>query len=137
MRRTAQVVATEGRQATIRFRRTKACEHCGGCISFGTDQAEVSLRNALDAKPGDWVVVELHAKGMLQASLLMYILPLCMLLLGVWLGSKISDVWGVVLGLLGAGLVFGVLRLLEPKFARMGRFSPRMIDFGTEPEGEE
>ena len=135
MQRTAQVVSLEGNKATLRFKRTKACAHCGGCISFGTDQAEVQLKNTLNAKPGDWVVVELHAKSMLQASLLMYILPLCMLLAGLYIGTRVSDLLGIILGLLGAGIVFLVLRFLEPRFEKATRFQPKMIAFG-EPQDE-
>ncbi len=134
MQHTAQVVSLQGKDAIVQFTRSKACAHCGGCIYLGSDQGEVQLRNELNACVGDWVVIELEAKGLLRASLLMYILPLCMLLLGIAIGVQVSDVLGIVLGLGGAALVYLVLRLLEPKFQRMPTFKPRMISFGTQPD---
>lgn len=121
------VVDVQGEDAIVRFVRTKACAHCGGCISFGENEAQVTLKNTLDAKAGDCVRVELHAKSVLEASLLVYILPLCLLLLGVAFGSRISDLAGILLGLLGAGSVYVALRLLEPRISRMTKFHPRMI----------
>lgn len=128
MHQMGRVVSVDGNIATVRFVRSKMCERCGACIHFGDKEAEVEIKNTLDAKEGDMVRVELRAKSFLQASLIAYILPLIMLVLGVALGTQISDLWGVILGILGAALVFFVLRALEPRFARKEKFNPRMID---------
>lgn len=115
----------------VRFTRSKTCEHCGACMHFGDTQAQVELKNTLGAGVGDTVTVELHAKSFLQASMLVYVFPLIALLLGVALGSRISEVWGIVLGLAGVGAVFVVLRLLEPRFQRKGKYNPRMVGIVT------
>ncbi len=129
MDQSARVIAVDGKKATVRFTRSQACAHCGACIHFGSDQAEVVVNNLLNAKVGDRVVLELHAKSFLQASLWAYVLPLCLLLFGVYFGSRQSDLLGVLLGLGGAAAGYLILRLREPKFSRMSKFNPRMISF--------
>lgn len=127
MHQSGRVVRVNGGVATVRFMRSKACEHCGACIYIGDTEAEVEIKNTLEALPGDMVRVELQAKSFLQANLLAYVLPLCLLIAGVALGSRISDVWGVVLGLVGAGSCFFILRALEPRLKKSNRFHPRMV----------
>ena len=121
------VMETVGDKAVVRFTRTKACLRCGACMSLGENEAQIELPNTLQAHVGDNVSVELHEKGLLRASLLAYVLPLCALLLGVLLGTRWSDIAGLILGLLFAGLSYALLRRLEPRFARMEVFRPRMI----------
>ena len=128
MRHIGKVVRLERDRAFVRFERTKACENCGACMYVGDKEAEVSLENILHAEVGDYVQVEMQIKGFLHASFLAYIVPLCMLLVGIVLGSLWSDAWGAVLGIAGAGLAYLLLRLLEPKFAKMKKFVPNMVE---------
>ena len=113
------VTETNGENVTVRFMRTKACANCGACMTIGENEAQVEIANTLHARVGDAVRVELHEKGLLKASLFAYILPLCALLLGIALGIRISNLAGMLIGLLCAGLVYVLLHLLEPRFARM------------------
>lgn len=121
------VMEVNGDKAIVRFTRTKACLRCGACMSLGENEAQVELSNTLQAQVGDSVRVELHEKSLMRASLYAYMLPLCALLLGVIAGTRINDLTGLLLGLTLAGLSFVLLRWLEPRFARMEAFHPRMI----------
>lgn len=58
-------------------------------------------------KPGDRVVIGIEESALLKATLISYFIPLCMLLLGAWLGSAFGD--GDVYGAIGAtlGLLLG------------------------------
>lgn len=128
------VTQTNGENATVRFMRTKACVNCGACMTIGESEAQVEIPNTLHARVGDSVRVELHEKGLLRAGLLAYILPLCALLLGIALGIQISNVAGMLIGLGSAVLVYVLLHLLEPRFARMETLRPRMISIESNQE---
>lgn len=128
------VTQTNGENATVRFMRTKACVNCGACMTIGENEAQVEIPNTLHARVGDSVRVELHEKGLLRAGLLAYILPLCALLLGIALGIQISSVAGMLIGLGSAALVYVLLHLLEPRFARMETLRPRMISIESNQE---
>lgn len=133
MQHLGKVVRLEDNCAAVRFERTKACDHCGACAYIGDKEAEVILKNILQAQPGDYVRVEMQAKGFLEASFLVYIVPLCMLIAGIAVGSIWSDLWGALLGLFGAGLAYAGLRLLEPKFSKMQKFVPNMVSIEQAP----
>jgi positive regulator of sigma E activity len=103
-------------------------------MTIGENEAQVEIPNTLHARVGDAVQVELHEKGLLRASLLAYVLPLCALLLGIALGIQISNVAGMLIGLGSAALVYVLLHLLEPRFARMETLRPRMISIESSQE---
>ncbi len=120
------VVATEQGYATVRFMRTSACKSCGACLVAGDNEMEVKAVDELNTAEGDRVVVALKASSMLAASGLCYVVPLCLLLIGTYLGSLISEIWAVVLGLGTCALSFVILRLLEKRFKRSQRFVPHI-----------
>jgi len=121
------VVSTNNDTAVVRFERAAACERCGACIHFGETEAEIVVINKIGAQAGDIVCVELNTRHFLEANVFAYILPLFLLLLGVFIGSRKSDAFGAVLGLAFAGIGFMALRLLEPRFAAMTKFQPRIV----------
>lgn len=129
MDHTGVVVAVEGKNIRIRFPRSKACAHCGACMSFGNEYAETVIENSLSATVGDHVQVELAARSFLKASFLVYVLPLLALLVGLAVASVFfqSDLVAAGIALIFAGVVFLLLKFFEPKFSRMKEFKLRMI----------
>lgn len=124
--------------ATVVFKRSKACGDCHACVSFGTDQAQTELKNTLGAKVGDRVSIELHSGSIFKASLILYGIPLAALLIGAVIGNTISNLFTAIIGLGAAAVAFLIIRLLEPKFRRMGEFNPLMIEIvGHEETGPE
>lgn len=121
------VTEVTGDKAKVVFVRSKACENCKSCISFGSDEAIVEINNSLDAKVGDRVEIALHSSSMFKASLIMYGIPIAALLLGVYLGCKINDVWGAVIGIAAAIASLSVIRLFEGRISRLGQFNPAML----------
>jgi sigma-E factor negative regulatory protein RseC len=135
MKETGRVVETLGRDALVEFERTSACESCGACRRFGAQTMRLTLQNAIGARPGDRVVVEMDAKSVVSASLWAYAFPLAMLFLGALVGERLwqsglfSAQWPIgVLALCAAGLGFGVLRLLTPYFAKKRSLAPMMVE---------
>lgn len=127
MQQYGEVVEIKGSMAIIKFKRGKACEHCSGCISFSSTEAQIEVENILNAKVGDRVELVLHERSMLKASLIAYMGPLAALIIGVLIGSIWGEIYAAIGGVACALLAFMVLRLLEPKFERMAEFKPRMI----------
>ncbi len=117
-----------GTDAVIQFQRSKMCDHCGACMSVGDKEVVQRIQNTLGAKVGDYVEVYIPPKRIVQASMLAYVVPLLMLLLGVWVGSRISDIMALILGLFGCGIAYLVLRLLEQRRKLAEPFRPHMVD---------
>lgn len=128
LRQTGRVVELKGKMAVVRFQRTDACGHCNACFHFGSTEADIEIENICDAVVGDVVSIELHSGSMLKASAIAYGIPLIGLIVGVAVGSRIGDIYAAVGGILLCGAAFFILKGLNPRFARMGEFKPRMID---------
>ena len=125
--------------AKVVFDRKSACDKCRMCLTASGDKMKVyvEVKNTLGAKTGDRVSIELHSGSVFKASLILYGLPLVMLLAGVLLGSFISDLAAALIGIGAAACSFLILRLLEPKFKKMGEFAPRMIAIVGRDEPDE
>lgn len=76
MRQTGKVIETKGKKAVVRFVRSDACGHCNACFRLGSNEADIDIDNALNAQIGDLVGIEMHAKSVLKASLILYGVPL-------------------------------------------------------------
>ena len=102
------------------------CSHCGGCLAIGEKELETRVPNTLGARVGERVEVSMAGRRVLEASVLAYVIPLGFLLLGIWLGSCISDVCALLFGVAGCGIAFFVLRRLEKRKGFKQKFKPRM-----------
>lgn len=131
------VIGINGDMATVKFVRSKACAHCNACLSFGDNEAVVDIANTVGAVEGDTVSIVLHARSLVKASLIMYVVPLIALLVGAAAGSLISDLAAALIGIAAALGAFGIIRALEPRFARMSEFNPRMISIISHKEDAE
>ena len=120
------VTGLDGDTAIVRFTRGKMCAHCGACLAAGETHMETRVVNVLHAKIGDTVEVVIAPKKIVRASLLAYCVPLLFLLIGVWIGQMISDLWSGILGIGLSAAAFLLLRLVEPRFKRMRTFEPKM-----------
>ncbi len=128
MRQTGTVIAVNGSMATVRFKRTDACGKCHACFTLNSTEADIELENSVGARIGDTVLIELHSGSVLNASLIMYGIPLVALIAGVVIGSAAGDMYAALGGVLFACGAFFIIRAFEPKFSRMNKFKPRMID---------
>mgnify|MGYP002663119947 CR=1 FL=1 len=72
----------------------------------------------------------------LKASAIVYGIPIIGLILGVVVGSRFGEIYAAIGGVALSGLSFLILKKLEPKFAKMNEFKPRMTAFVNE-EGKE
>lgn len=131
------VVAINGNEATVRFTRGKMCEHCGACMSVGEKELELIVNNTLGAAVDDRVAVSLPPRRIVQASLLAYVIPLCALLAGVWLGSLHSDLFAMLFGVAGCLIAYLLLRIIEKRRNLRAAFQPQMTQILLPDEREE
>ncbi len=134
MRQTGKVIELKGKKAVVRFMRSDACGHCNACFRLGSNEADIDIENALKAKVGDVVGIEMHGKSVLKASLILYGVPLIALLAGAFIGSRLGDLYSALGGVLFAAGAFFILRALEPRFSRMTEFKPRMVEIMEQTE---
>lgn len=81
----ATVVSTREDKAVIRVEKTSSCNSCNASGACGTaslsrlfnfQAPELTVNNALDARPGDRVMVTIEERALLTGSFLLYITPL-------------------------------------------------------------
>lgn len=144
---TGIVVEVDGSKAKIAIERSEACNKCGACrLAERGQQMILTVDNAIQAKTGDRVTIDLKASSLLSATFIIYVLPLAALLLGVALGYWIADavnmprngdIYGAIGGIALAALSFGIIRLLEPRISKSRRYIPaiKRIVYENEDKG--
>jgi len=131
-REVGTVVAVKGELAEVRLPRGRRCEGCGSCcVAADGENMVTEALNAVSARPGDRVEVELPVTVSLRAAYILYGIPLLFFLAGLALGALLG-------GLLGAGgfnvplsLIFGFgmtafsYYLLSRRYSSRSRASSR------------
>ncbi len=118
---TARVIDVRGDEALLETQRQSACQSCSvkaGCGTstlskvVGQRSSRIIVRNTLQLKPGDEVVVAIEENALVQGSLLVYLLPLLMML-----GAGVVAEWlfahegiTILATLMGLGLSILVVR---------------------------
>lgn len=111
---------------TIRFERPEACGKCNAC-GTGSQKGEVTLPS--DCQVGAWVRVEMPEGRFVQATALVYILPLAGLLLGLFGGWKLgagSDLWTVLGALAGLVIALSSLYLVDRQLSKKPEWMPKI-----------
>jgi sigma-E factor negative regulatory protein RseC len=128
----------------VRTQRHTACESCqmkSGCgqqalvkLTPGKSSLEWSIRNTLDARAGDVVVLQIPETGILGASFLLYLVPLlCMVLAAAAasLGGVTSE--GTLTLAALSGLAAGIWFARKQALTRSDNpdYQPRMARFAS------
>lgn len=91
-----QIINIKDGVAYVKFMRTSACGKCHACGMLSTqNEIVVQVNNEFDAAVGDLVAVSIRMKKAMRASVLAYVFPLIMLILGVLVGWLLTNVWHV------------------------------------------
>ena len=126
MLRTGRVVSARDGELEVCFERPEACAHCGAC---GGQKEKTLVKLSGDVPVGRWIDVDMPEGQVLKASLLAYVIPLVMLLAGLWLGSLLfaqEALWAVA-GIVCMLLSWFVLRLLDRRVRNRGPWQPRIV----------
>lgn len=132
MLRTGRVISALDGKIEVCFDRPEACEHCGACTG---QKGHTLVVIESDAPLGCFVDVDMPAAQVLKASLMAYVIPLAMLLLGIALGSVLFQqeyLWAI-LGILFMLASWGILRLIESGLKKKEIWQPRVVK--VYPEG--
>ena len=126
----------DGKKATVIFARKGMCKDCGACLKAGPDEMMVEVENTLGARVGDVVAVELRQGVFIEATLVMYGLPLLALVIGLLVCRLIgaSDMVTVIAALGCAVAAFAAIRIFEPKLSRSLRFRHKMTEIVSRAE---
>ncbi len=140
---TGKVIALKGEHAWVQTIRTSACQSCAarsGCGQralasvTGGRANQVLVRNHIQARVGDEVVIGIEESALLGASLLVYALPLATMVLGSLAGNLAgpgSDGWAIAGGAAGLAAGFGVAWFCQRKGRR--RYEPRLLRVNPVP----
>ena len=130
MNEAAKVVATEGAWAWLESVAKSGCSACSVNHSCGTGLLSRLLgrrsfyscvKNTLDAKVGEQVIISIPERGLIAASLVLYVLPLCCFVVAAvltqWLFGVEAATISVAMVALGVGFIcaYGMARWLEGK----------------------
>lgn len=112
MIRVGQVIKSENGNCTIKFSRLETCKSCSQC-SHASKDTIIEL-------PGDYAVgsiVEVYMPDnqFLKASAIAYVFPLLMLILGLYVGSSISEKESVtaISAFISMGFALLVINIVE------------------------
>ncbi|WKY49004.1 SoxR reducing system RseC family protein [Eubacteriaceae bacterium ES3] len=97
MTKYGKIVAVKNGSAILQVPRSTACgDKCASCSSHcNQGMIEIEVKNNLDAQIGDHVEVESATHMVLGAAFLVYLVPLVMMLLGIFLTNIISNSLGI------------------------------------------
>lgn len=122
-------------KAIVRILRSNQCGKCNLLCARDNECHELVLDipHGFILKVGDTVALDLDSSYLLLAAAIVYLLPLICLVIGVVLGTYVSDsigissnVMGLICGLLFASLSFIIIRVLEPRIASNKNFIPKL-----------
>ena len=132
MREVGVVVSTSGLMAEVQFSKGPQCEGCHACDGFRSDKdlGTLLVRNAVGAKAGERVEVEIAPGALLTSAFLVFVFPLLGLAAGYVLASAVfhaSQGMAVLGAFLGLGGAFLALKLWDRLFANRKKTTPVIV----------
>jgi positive regulator of sigma E activity len=113
---------------TVKFERPEACGNCTAC-GFGSQKGMATLPS--DRNIGEWVRVELPESRFLQATALVYVVPLAGLIFGIFLGWALgagTDLWTVLGAFFGLAVSLLVLFCIDKRVSKKPEWAPKITD---------
>lgn len=131
------VVAVAADGVWIETQRQSGCQFCssrGGCgvgimqKALNRRQHRVRVHTDLPVKVGDHVQLLLPAAALVQASVLMYLLPLLGLIVGAMIGQSLlaTDAGAIGGAVVGFAAVLLLIARQQNGLSRNGRYAPRI-----------
>jgi sigma-E factor negative regulatory protein RseC len=125
-----EVIKTNDNIATVSFKRRGECDKCGRCkVSNDCTKVEIQVENTLGVNVGDYVSVDMGNKALNLMTALIYLVPLALVAIGVFVGSILSPLAQGILAV--AGLILGLAVALPIDFCvirKSKRLVPKMKD---------
>ena len=112
LKETAMVISTTPKRAKVAIVRSEACGNCPAksmCSAASGDINVLEVRNPVEARPGEKVIIELPPEALVRATALLYLLPAAAMVFGAatgWLqtGTDLGSMFGALTGLAATSL---------------------------------
>jgi len=112
LKETATVVSISAKRAKVAIVRSEACGNCPAksmCSTASGDINVLEVRNPVEARPGQKVIIELRPDALVKATAMVYLLPAAAMVTGAtagWLqtGTDLGSMFGALTGLATASL---------------------------------
>ncbi len=124
----------------IKTERGEMCESCdskdtcgGGCtlLSSTLTELEIEVPNHIGARNGDKVLLSMDSSSVITLSLMAYIVPIIALILGAFLGEKISfflgtdkNICSIIFGVTSLALSILAVRATSKKISKTNKYQP-------------
>ena len=110
LKEAATVVSTSANKAKVAIVRSEACGNCPAksmCSTASGDINVLEVRNPVDARPGQKVIIELQPEALIKATAMVYLVPATAMVTGAtvgWLqaGTDLGSMFGALAGLAAA-----------------------------------
>lgn len=116
--------------AEVEIDPSNACGQCQSKSVCHLDENGVKrtlkVQSGVRVGVGDLVRVEMDPGRAVFSAFLIFIFPLFCLGIGYFLGSRVSEGWGIVAAFLGLGGGFLLLRFIDVRVGTKGSFQPRI-----------
>ncbi len=143
---TALILSCEGEFAHIE---TKPQGSCGGCSAssvcgtgvfskvFGNRKTVVRIVNAINAKPGDQVIIGLQESALSKVSFIFYLAPIVSMILLAVIGQEAAisfgyashDLFAIIGGVVGFISGLALVRTFARRAQSDSRYQPVMLRF--------
>jgi sigma-E factor negative regulatory protein RseC len=138
------IESINGEKAMVGLTRHTACGECGAC-QMGKENLNrrVEALNPLGAKVGDRVTMEMEDQKVLKAAFIVYIIPLIVLIVGMILTnlalvyfhiSDMVELYGFLVGLVGMGISFLIIKKREDKLTAQGEMMISIVKINEEDD---
>lgn len=99
------------------------CKSCGGC---DTPSHTVFIKNSINAEVGDTVEIKGETKNILKYTLIVYMIPFAMLIIGITFGMKIlknlevsnQEPLSFLIGLVFLALGYFIVKIFDKKIEK-------------------
>ena len=115
MQEIGTIISLQANKALIQVNRGDKCEGCNVCHAFGENKMQLEASNHINAQVGDVVQVDINPGDVLRGSILVFLFPLAMMIVGYFVGMRFSVTGTEGAGILGA-LVALALSFVVVKF---------------------
>jgi len=130
-----RVEKLEGDTAFVRLEAAEGCNTCASkhsCGALSTGGKVISVRNVVGVQEGQRVELAVRPSAVVTASFLLFVVPVLACLAGIMGGYVLAEAqgweggeWiGLAFGMVGFGLAFLVIRMLNSRFERSGKYEP-------------
>ena len=143
MTEAAQVVGVQGDKCVVRIERKSACDKCRMCaFPDKSPHLDLTLDNPVGARVGDWVEVNLSGRRVLLSSAVVYLIPLVLAGLALYLGTLLTQkiLFQLLCCLTGVLIGYIIVGIIDRKVGKKRDFVPeitKIILTGSDENGKD